>query len=455
MKPVVAGVTRCVVTFVSLFLWLMNGVHTVEVAVDPAVAKVEIYLDQRRVGIATAPDWSLECDFGPTLRPHELEAVALDETGAELGRARQLVNMPRGNAEVEIVLEGDGADAPEALRVVAISRHRHDPLAVFVTFDGVALRQRPDGRFELPDYDPRMAHVVSAEAHFPNEVMARKDIIFGGVYGGRVTTELTAVPVVVDGGRRPDAAELEGLLSVRTSPVRVAAVERPGGRVYAVRDHVSWPVMRGIGDTIDVRQRKVRADIRRRLQTGFDLETERDLPPKVDRFYLVVANPIETRGLSLFPVIRPFDLRQWGLQWLLTHVSSEDASVSGQMLAEAVAVAGVRAAAEGTPRTVVIVVSGESDDRSRLAPGAARQYLEALRVPLEVWSSDGSSVVEGWGAATDVSKIGALGKASRRLVKQLERQWIVWIEGRHLPPNIELAPNARGLDLAGAAASGQ
>lgn len=449
MKGADLRVTRSVVTFVSIFLWLMTGVHTVEVAVDPSVAAVEIYLDQQHVGVATAPDWSIECDFGRRLRPHELVAVALGEAGEELDRTRQLVNMPRGDAEVEIVLEGERRDAPDSIRVIAVDRHRHDPLAVFVTFDGLALSRQTDGRFRLPDYDPRMAHIVSAEAHFPDEVVGRKDVIFGGAYGGRVATELTAVPVVADRGRGPSESELRAMLSVRGAPAKVAAVERPGGRVFAVRDHAAWPSLRALGKTIDYRQRKVRADVRLRMQTGFDPDLMPELPPEVDRFQLVVANPTETRGLSLFPVIRPFNLTQWGLRWLMTHISSPEASVSGQMLAEAVAVAGVRAAAEGTPRMVVLVVTGEDGDRSRLEPHSVREYLQALRVPITVWSTDSSLTASGWGPVVDISSVGRLGQASRSLVKELGRQWVVWIEGRHLPTDVEIGPGSRALGLAG------
>ena len=59
------------VTFVSLFLWLMTETHPVKVAVDPAVASVEIFLDSESIGVATEPDWEVECDFGRRLRPHE------------------------------------------------------------------------------------------------------------------------------------------------------------------------------------------------------------------------------------------------------------------------------------------------------------------------------------------------------------------------------------------------
>ena len=169
------------VTFVSLFLWLMTDVHQVKVAVDPAVATVEVFLDGESIGVATEPDWEVECDFGEWLRPHELVAVARDEVGEELDRAVQVVNLPRANAEVEIVFEGGTPEAPTMLRVVAENAERLDPLAVFVTFDGLLLPKGGDGRFQLPSYDPSQVHIVSAEGHFPGGITARRDLTCGGV----------------------------------------------------------------------------------------------------------------------------------------------------------------------------------------------------------------------------------------------------------------------------------
>jgi hypothetical protein len=48
----------------------------------------------------------------------------------------------------------------------------------------------------------------------------------------------------------------------------------------------------------------------------------------------------------------------------------------------------------------------------------------------------------------DISNPGKLIKVSRRLMKDLDRQWVVWIEGRHLPSDIELQSNVTALRLA-------
>ena len=231
------------VTFISLFLWLMTDIHQVQVSVGPSVASVEIILDGRSVGVATAPRWTVGCDFGEKPRPHELVAVAYDEDGVETGRAQQLINLPRADAEVRIVLEGVNPDAPEQARVVTESSERLEPLAVSLTFDGRALQSGGDGRFQLPMHDRGQVHIISAEAHFPGGITARSDVTFGGTYGSRVATELTAVPVISDRRGRLDVDELQGLFRARGEKVRVAAVEQLGARVYLVRDHGAWPAM--------------------------------------------------------------------------------------------------------------------------------------------------------------------------------------------------------------------
>jgi len=134
--------------------------------------------------------------------------------------------------------------------------------------------------------------------------------------------------------------------------------------------------------------------------------------------------------------------------WLTTHIVGGQASVPGQRLAEAVALAGLRAAADGCPRAVVLVLGEGAVDESWHRPPSVREYLRALGVPLVVWSPVRGISSSPWGRAETVTGIGGLNQASRRLLKGLRRQWIVWVEGRYLPNEIELAENDKGIRLA-------
>jgi len=427
------------VSFVSLFLWLMTGVHPVKVAVDPSVASVEILLDGESIGVAEEPRWTVSCDFGESVRPHLLEAVARDSSGVETGRAQQVVNLPRPEAEVEIVLEGGTSATPETVRVITESAERLEPLAVFVTFDGRSLLPELDGRFRLPAYEHREVHLLGAEVHYPDGVTARTDVTFGGAYGGLIASELTAVPVEVEDGRRLTVADFEGLLRVRGKTASVAAVDRQGARLFFIRDRGAWPVMKKLGYFID----------RTFGNRGYTLATDRDLPVDRDRLHFVVPNPTRQRGLALFPFSDAFDIKRLGLPWLVSHLESEMGGATGQRLAEAVAVAGMRAVESGSPRAVVLVLSRDAVDYSQYDSQTVREYLRVLRVPLVVWTTEDGDFITDWGEARRVSTQGSLNKASRRLLKSLKRQWVVWIEGRHLPSDIELDEHATGFRLAG------
>jgi hypothetical protein len=443
------GPDMAMVTFLSLFLWLMTDVHPVKVAVDPGVASVEIFLDGEKIGIAAAPKWEFDCDFGQQLRPHRLEAVARSEAGEELGRAVQFVNSPRAQAEVNVIFEAEAPEAPTRLRVISESGERLEPLAIFVTFDGLILRRSTDGLFELPAFDPRQTHIVSAEAHFPEGITARRDVTFSSTFGGRVATELTAISVTVDERRELSASELEGLFRAGGKLLAVAAVERQGARIYMVRDQGAWPALRSTGRLIDQRDMASRRFYMKELvRKAEETAWVEEIPPEKDRFYLVVPNPTDSRGLALFPVLQPFSVQGWGLPWLSTHIVSPRATVRGQRLTEAVALAGLRAAADGCPRAVVLVLGEDAVDESWHRPPAAREYLRALRVPLAVWSPVGRMPSSPWGKTETVNGIGGLNQASRRLLKGLRRQWIVWVEGRYLPHEIELADNDKGIRLA-------
>jgi hypothetical protein len=121
-------------------------------------------------------------------------------------------------------------------------------------------------------------------------------------------------------------------------------------------------------------------------------------------------------------------------------------------ISDAVAVAGLQAAAENHRRAVVLVLGGDVTDSSQYAPERVRGYLDSVRVPLFVWSLYGpqSPAAKAWGGAEDVSTVDKLAQAVARLRAELDSQRIVWLEGRYLPQGIGLTPAAQGVELVGA-----
>lgn len=425
------------VTFVTLFLALVAGPHPVEVAVDGPVTRVEILLDGRRVAVLDGPPWRGVVDFGSTVLPHELVAVARSADGAELDRERQLVNLPRPEAEVKIAFVTGDDGMPRALRVIWENAENLEPLSIFATFDGRLLVPRGDGLYPLPAYDPEEVHLVSAEATFLDEVRARSDVTFGGRYGSDVATAITAVPIAV-AGEPPPLADVEAALRAGGAPVRAAAIEQPRADVYMVRDFAATHRMalhrRRLARTATLLQR-----------TGAPGDEE--VSPDEDRLHLVVPNPRLSRGRALFPASAPVSIQRWRLPWLAANLTSRDAAQKGQSLLDAVAVAGVRAAGDGTPRAVLLVVTDQPADRSRFSVVEVRRYLRELRVPLHIWSLDGTP--PGYGPTEDVTTFKGLSRAAARLGAELESQWIVWVEGLHMINRIELAHPLPGVRLAG------
>jgi hypothetical protein len=427
------------VTFVTLFLSLLTGTHEVQVAVDGPVSSVVVLLDQRVIGELTGPPWRMRCDFGDELRPHELVAIAYDEDGSELHRARQLVNLPRPQVETRVALVSGPHGRPDAVRVIWESADAEEPLSIYAIFDGQVLQPNAEGLYPLPPYDRNEVHFVSAEVRFMDGVTARSDVTFGGRYGSQVATELTAVPIVLD-GPPPTVAELAGLFSVRGKTLAPAAVEKAGSRVYLVRDQAAVAELRHVQITQD----RIRPSHR---LSGEDLGNEPVVRER-DQLQFVVANPTLRRDRFLYPTSSGIAIRRQDVGWIVTHLTNRASAIRGQRPTDAVAVAAVQAAAQGAPRAVVVVLSENPRDASRYRPEDVRRYLQWLRVPLFVWTT-GTTPKPEWGNTRTIGGTRELRRAERALFDELEHQWIVWLEGNHMINEVELADTTTRFRLAG------
>jgi hypothetical protein len=409
------------------------------VAVDGPVARVELVLDGRVIGQRTGPPWKFVCDLGEELAPHELVAVAYDADGREIHRTRQLVNLPRPQAEARIAFESETDGRPVALRVFWESADPAEPLSVYAVFDGLVLQPDESGRFPLPDHDPNDVHIVSAEVHFMDGLTARTDVTFGGRYGSQVATELTAVPIRKRSGK-PTVAELQGRFLIDGEELTVAAVEKPGIKIFLIRDLVSFNQLQMV--------RMQQDSTTRRLPRGGAISPAR-LTREHDQFFFVVANPKRRHNRELFPTTPGWNLKRWSLDWLATHPVADEGSVRGQQLADAVAVAAVQAAAEGAPRAVVLVTSGRPTDKSIYSPTQVRRFLHSLRVPFYVWSTSAGEDL-GWGPDIRVDNRKGLRRAAKTVLREVDEQWIVWVEGNHMVNRITLSTDDSSIWLAGA-----
>ncbi len=461
------------IAFVTLFLGLAAGAETVELTVGDGVAAVELRLDGRQVADLRGPPWTAECDFGSELAPHELVAIAYDDAGREVGRAEQSINLPRPRSQVELLPLAAGSGPPDSARVLWQSVDGARPDSVTITFDGAPLEVGDPNRVELPAYDPDRIHLLKAELRFGYS-LAHSEIVIGGRPGETVGSELTAFPVLVASGNRPPSAEeMAGWFLRSGRRLRVLAIDRRPADLIVVQDQT--PRILGQLD-------RLRRDLAGGPESDLLLRPGPTGIKRGDRLRVIVpyglpvARPASagdgagpgrgeaatrrTTPRELFPISRDLATpdrtptsvgvgrrlvaapRATGLL-AATFYRAPPAGVS-QRLADAVAEAGRAAAAGGRPRAVILITGPGSTDASRFSPEVVRGYLRRLRVPLVVWSPEAPAAWSTWGEAARIRGRSQLLHAVRGVRSTVDRQLVVWLEGRHVPQEIELAPQAAG-----------
>jgi hypothetical protein len=421
-------------TFTSLFLGLVLGAQTVGVNVDGPVTAVEYEVDGVSIGRASTPPWSLRVDLGSELSPHLLVARAMDKGRNEVARALQWLNLPRGAAETEILLEKDDRGRTIAARLSWQSLFGSRPRSISVTLDGKQLSIAESGRVPLPAYESGRTHLLTAELEFAEGARSRADVVLGGDTGEEARSELTAISVTVrDGKDLPNLVQLQGCLERQGRPLRLAAMEDGPAQVILVRD-------RGSRETREVLGGGPRFFLERESERFFgDIRLAgkdriRFLWPVPQRF----SDPVLSS--DLFPSTEDLTMSSGSLHWILTRIYHPEGSLPSQRFADATAVAGLQAFGSSARRAVVVVL-GSIEDSSRLTPDVVRAYLRRLRVPLLVWSlvPPAEQRVGGWGSLVDVSSSSRLRDAVRELKKSLKAQHVLWVDGKYLPQEISVA----------------
>jgi hypothetical protein len=181
--------------------------------------------------------------------------------------------------------------------------------------------------------------------------------------------------------------------------------------------------------------------------------------PDADVFFVVSAMPRSTGAGMAFAMGR-----QSRLSWLREPEVLESLAgfkaPEGPPHAGALAVAGAEVAASNHRRAVLLVLAEEGrgkrssewvSDFGTVGAASVRAYLDALHVPLVVWSLTGdlsAGLAAVWGPAQDVADRRKTRAAASRLEKMLALQRIVWFAGRYLPQSITLDESATPLRLA-------
>ncbi len=439
------------IAFATLFLGLMVGARPVTVIVGDTVKAVALELDGRPAGRLTDAPWTATVDFGAEFTPHELVARAFDGKGDEVAVARQWINLPRPPAEVEVVLERDAQGRAAAARLAWESVLGVKPESVAVTFDGKPLSMGEGQRVAVPGYEPSTTHVLTVSLDYGNGVRTRNDVVLGGGSAGEAKTELTAVPVLARKPKAPKREEVQGRFRKGSQRLAVVAVERGPAEVIVVRDLDSTEAQRIYRSLRGARSSAGWLG----MPGGAGYSTPQTTLEPEDRFRILwpVARQVVDRGISndLFDGSRTFSGWMGDFRFLLTRVDYPESTAKPRRFADAVALGGLRAFATYSRRAVVLVVGSRLPDESRYEPGAVRRYLDRLHVPLYVWSLTEPArrppEAAVWGEMEDVSSLSGLERAVDKLKKEVDRQSIVWLEGRHLPQDITLERGEDGLEL--------
>ncbi len=411
------------VEFITLFLAMVWGPVDVAVAVDQRVATVELFLDGREVGSITGSPWRGRVDFGNDLLPHDLVAVALDARGRRLGETRQWINLSRALTEARWVVDPKERWPPKRARLVWESFDGAPPRSSKVKFNMQTLEPTEDGWVTFPAYDADTPQSLHAQLRFEDDLEAQADLVFGGVFGEVISSELSAVVLLLPEGEQvPSVDEATRWIRSTKGPVEVSSMNSGPAFVILVVDPRLWPPLpMAVGEQIRSTAKRPRK-LRRK-----------------DRLYLLQTSPQAVKLRPKTALFKPYAVlspyRGKGILYAARRLRPPRMADEPPHILDALAVAGRLAARSGRPRCVFWLYREGGEDRSIVDLPRVRKYLEALQVPLVTWKSEGEE---------------SLVETVSRIQESLARQVVVWIEGRHLPQEILLSKTApRGLRFAG------
>ena len=420
----------------SLLLGFILGTHPVELVVDGPVARVEVLLDGAVAAQLGGPPWTTTVDFGDELLPHRLEALAYAASGHLLDRAARLVNVSRSDYGVTLALEPSGPAGRRAGRLRWTAVLGQDPAAVELLFDGRRVRVDGAGRFLLPQHDAASTHHLEAVAVFPDGGRARTALTFGGLFGERVTSALTALAMTTDGitaGHTWTREDLADAFLRDGESVPTFAVGGGEAKVVLVRD-----------EALAAPSRRLRKLLRRLgdapAPSAMGFRAVAISPRPVAR-HTATFQLVDLGAVGRYPFPEP---------WLGEGFFRRDRRRKRSALWDAVALAGRDAASSRGPRAVLLLVDDAPRDASRVDLAGALRYVERLRVPLFVWAPEASKLeVLGLDTGERIA-VGpeGLSRLVERLGAELEAQTVVWLQGEHLPQEITLSDEApKGLLL--------
>jgi hypothetical protein len=307
------------------------------------------------------------------------------------------------------------------------------PVRSTISVDGQSIDLNAQLRGRLPALDANKPHIINAEMHFKDGVVARREVVIAGdAISDSISSELT--PVVVTGDRK--SPSFDGCFSAHGNPIRARTAETEA-EVAVVRE----PNAHEFADVFDpdrvVRNNFWRAKPPPSHQLALD-------PGTMMHYTWPIVRRIEAPGhvpSNIFDMSDDISSRTLGLPGFMMLAFDANAANhpleivepgSQRRFADAVAVAAVNAVAAARRRAVVLLVDCTFDleyDSSSAEPVAVRRYLESIGVPLFVWSVSGPrrDLETAWGDIDDISTPNQLRAAVERLRSTLASQRVIWM----------------------------
>jgi hypothetical protein len=417
------------IVFITLYLGLISGRQPVELHAGPDVKSIRILVDGRESAVLKAPPWRATVDLGRAFEPRGLTAVGYDRDGDEIGRTSQTINMPRPSAELTLGLQSDEKGVPVSVTLRWEHVFAAKPSRATASIDGQKLRVDEQFHARLPTLDPARPHVIEAELRFDDGVTARRELVIaGGQAGDSISTELT--PVAFTGKAPGKQQTLDGCLSLNGNPVQTRAVETPDALVLVVREPNAAETLAAL-DPGHSTSRSWREAQGVNHRNALDPGTMMSYTWPIAK-YLEVAGHVPATVFLTSETVSSRDAGMLGFLMLDYTEASDQKEVVGpnsrRRFADAVAVAGLNAST-GSHRRAVVLVLSRSADQSTIEPAQVRHYLEAIGVPLFVWSLTGPrpDLAGSWGDVDDISNPRQFRAAVDRLRGSLASQHIVWV----------------------------
>ncbi len=376
------------IAFVTLFLGLVYGPVTVELSAAPGVARIELSVDGEIVSELTGP-WVANLDLGPEIAPRELVAVAKDAEGRQVGEVRQWINRPRPGAEASFVVEKGSSGTGRAARLHWHSVTGSKPKSIRVSFDGQPLDVPDPARIPLPAHSAGTTHILVADVELEDGLSATAVASLGGEKLDEALEELTAVPIRLGSGARlPKVSRLEGWFRAGEKSLKVAAVEEgPPEVVFVVAGEALDDLRRLMPEnSLDRAARRNEMPDGRGPNVAKAVEAQADLPRGARYRILlptprIAENPAEVAFLFLASEdFTPADGSFFRIVGNIGGVFRPGTPRVG----EAVAVAGLSAAARSRRRAVVLLLGSGAVEGGSIAADEARRYLSKLGVPLHI-----------------------------------------------------------------------